>query len=101
MGTSLATIGTLSLGLAAGFLVGFAALVSLWFNYFALAGDEVRGGREGTAVLRSAYAYAHGLMVGLPTLALSLAVLAVIGGLALRTVFTREPRQGSTSGVSS
>lgn len=64
MGGSLAGGEHIGPGLAAGFLVGFAALVSLWFNYFALAGHDVMGGQGGTAALRSAYAYAHALMVG-------------------------------------
>ncbi len=64
MGGSLAAAGTVDVRLVAGFVVGFAALVSLWFNYFALAGHDVLGGEDGTAALRSAYAYAHALMVG-------------------------------------
>lgn len=64
MGGSLAAAGSVDTRLVVGFIVGFAALVSLWFNYFALAGHDVLGGEEGTAALRSAYAYAHALMVG-------------------------------------
>ncbi len=161
MGGSLAAAGAVDVRLVAGFVVGFAALVSLWFNYCALAGHDVLGGEDGTAALRSAYAYAHALMVGgailvavsielrlthshlstpmvlvtiagplvyllgnvlflrsrfgrvaltryaaiaalvligvaaviwqheLPVIALSLAVLAVVGGLAVRTVLAR------------
>lgn len=162
MGGALVSAGSLTAPLVAAFVVGFTALVSLWFNYFALAGHDVLDGDGGTAALRSAYAYAHALMVGgailvavsielrlshahlsapivlvtiagpivylvgnvlflrsrfgrvaatryvaiglllligvcalmwhetLPVIALSLAVLAVVGGLAVRTVLSRR-----------
>jgi low temperature requirement protein LtrA len=44
-------------------LVGFASLFVLWWNYFALAGPDTRGGDSSTGALRSAYAYAHAFMV--------------------------------------
>lgn len=47
-------------------LLGFVGLVVLWWGYFAVASEEARPeDHEGvhTSVLRSAFAYAHGLMV--------------------------------------
>lgn len=170
MGGALESAGTLTIGLAVAFTIGFTALVSLWFNYFALAGHDVLGGEGGTAALRAAYAYAHALMVGgailvavslelrlththlstpvvlvtvagpvvyllgnvlflrsrfgsvaitrfvaiglllligavgvawheaLPVVALSLAVLAVVGGLAVKTVWARSRRHETRPG---
>jgi low temperature requirement protein LtrA len=50
------------------FVVGFLMSVSLWGVYFIRSADEgarvVAGALDPTRVARSAYAYAHGLMVG-------------------------------------
>ncbi|MEY9257725.1 low temperature requirement protein LtrA [Brevibacterium epidermidis] len=63
MGGSVVEHGHLTGGLALSVLVGFASLFVLWWNYFALAGPETAGGDSSTGALRSAYAYAHALMV--------------------------------------
>ncbi|GGF44880.1 membrane protein [Microbacterium sorbitolivorans] len=63
MGGSVVEHGHLTGGLALSVLVGFASLFVLWWNYFALAGPETAGGNASTGALRSAYAYAHALMV--------------------------------------
>ncbi len=63
MGGSIVSHGQLSPSLALSMLVGFASLFVLWWNYFALAGPETAGGDSSTGALRSAYAYAHALMV--------------------------------------
>jgi len=63
MGGTIVTHGQLTVALAASVLVGFASLFVLWWNYFALAGPETAGGDSSTGALRSAYAYAHALMV--------------------------------------
>ena len=63
MGGSVVEHGHLTGGLALSVLVGFASLFVLWWNYFALAGSETAGGDSSTGALRSAYAYAHALMV--------------------------------------
>ncbi|MBA8824753.1 low temperature requirement protein LtrA [Saccharopolyspora lacisalsi] len=46
-------------------LLGFAGLFVLWWAYFALAGPDTQAsqGEAHTGVLRSAFAYAHALMV--------------------------------------
>lgn len=47
-------------------LLGFGGLVVLWWGYFAVASEELHAGgqaRVHTALLRSAFAYAHALMV--------------------------------------
>lgn len=64
MGGSIVAAGGSTTTTIVSLIVGFASLTALWFNYFALAGDDVQGGEGGTAALRSAYAYAHALMVG-------------------------------------
>nr|WP_211599514.1 low temperature requirement protein A [Gordonia araii] len=58
-------------------IVGFGCLYVLWWNYFALdEGDTRHGGKADTGVLRSAYAYAHSLMVaGAIVLAVSIEML--------------------------
>lgn len=74
-------------------VIGFATVFSLWWNYFAISGRE---GAEGTNTLKSAFAYAHALMVGgaiLVAVSLELtlthnhlstaAVLVAVGGPAL------------------
>lgn len=63
MGSTVVAHGPLTIALAASVLVGFASLFVLWWNYFALAGPETAGGDSSTGALRSAYAYAHALMV--------------------------------------
>lgn len=63
MGGSVVEHGHFTGGLALSVLVGFASLFVLWWNYFALAGPETAGGDSSTGALRSAYAYAHALMV--------------------------------------
>ncbi|WP_029150858.1 low temperature requirement protein A [Microbacterium indicum] len=63
MGGAVVEHGHLTVGLALSVLVGFASLFVLWWNYFALAGAEAAGGDASTGALRSAYAYAHALMV--------------------------------------
>ncbi|WP_420098631.1 low temperature requirement protein A [Corynebacterium sp.] len=63
MGGVLVDEGGVSLALAVSLVVGFASLFVLWWNYFAAAGPAAVGGRETTGALRSAYAYAHALMV--------------------------------------
>lgn len=63
MGGSVVEHGHLTAGLALSVLVGFASLFVLWWNYFALAGPDTAGGDASTGALRSAYAYAHALMV--------------------------------------
>jgi len=46
-------------------VLGFVGLFGLWWSYFAVAGEDTAAsrGRSGTAALRGAYPYAHGLMV--------------------------------------
>lgn len=46
-------------------LLGFAGLFVLWWAYFALAGPDTQAsqGQAHTGALRSAFAYAHALMV--------------------------------------
>lgn len=63
MGGAVLAQGALTFSLAASLLVGFASLFVLWWNYFAVAGHDAHGGTTSTAALRSAYAYAHALMV--------------------------------------
>ncbi|WP_193105935.1 low temperature requirement protein A [Brachybacterium sp. FME24] len=63
MGGSIVSHGQLSPSLALSLIVGFASLFVLWWNYFALAGPDTHGGDSSTGALRSAYAYAHALMV--------------------------------------
>lgn len=63
MGGSIVASGQLTGSLALSAVIGFASLFVLWWNYFALAGPETRGGDSSTTALRSAYAYAHALMV--------------------------------------
>ncbi|MBB4930540.1 low temperature requirement protein LtrA [Lipingzhangella halophila] len=63
MGGALVDEGILNANTVLSLLLGFAGLTVLWWNYFALAGHEVTGGEGGTGALRSAFAYAHALMV--------------------------------------
>lgn len=63
MGGSIVEHGQLTGSLAINAVVGFASIFVLWWNYFALAGPEETGGNASTGALRSAYAYAHALMV--------------------------------------
>ncbi|MGO1410307.1 MAG: low temperature requirement protein A [Microbacterium sp.] len=62
MGGTVVDHGELTAPLAVSLLVGFASLFVLWWNYFALNGEDT-GGDGSTAALRSAYAYAHAFMV--------------------------------------
>lgn len=62
MGGAVVDHGELTVPLAVSLLVGFASLFVLWWNYFALNGEDT-GGDGSTAALRSAYAYAHAFMV--------------------------------------
>lgn len=64
MGNALLADGDFSFTMIASLIVGFACLSALWFNYFAVAQNETEEGDGSTAALRSAYAYAHALMVG-------------------------------------
>lgn len=63
MGGTVVTQGALAGATALIVVIGFASLFALWWNYFALAGPDVTVGRGSTSALRSAYAYAHALMV--------------------------------------
>lgn len=63
MGGTVVAKGALTAPTVLTLVIGFASLFALWWNYFALAGPDTRGGRGSTAALRSAYAYAHALMV--------------------------------------
>ncbi len=63
MGGSIVEHERLSGSVVLSLAVGFASLFALWWNYFAIAGPDTRGGDGSTAALRSAYAYAHALMV--------------------------------------
>ncbi|MGO1560919.1 Probable transmembrane protein [Actinomycetales bacterium JB111] len=63
MGGAVVTQGQVTIALAVSVLVGFASLFVLWWNYFALARPETGRGDSSTSALRSAYAYAHALMV--------------------------------------
>ncbi|HRP07026.1 MAG TPA: low temperature requirement protein A [Gemmatimonadales bacterium] len=63
MGSAIVAQGRLTTSLAASLLVGFASLFVLWWNYFAVAGHHNQGGDASTSALRSAYPYAHALMV--------------------------------------
>ncbi|TSI12128.1 low temperature requirement protein A [Brevibacterium aurantiacum] len=63
MGGSIVEHGHLTPSLALSLAIGFASLFVLWWNYFALAGPDSSGGDASTGALRTAYAYAHALMV--------------------------------------
>lgn len=62
MGGAIVDAGALTPALGLSAVIGFASLFVLWWNYFAVAGPDT-GGDGSTGALRSAYAYAHGLMV--------------------------------------
>lgn len=64
MGSALTGMGAITGDTILSLVLGFTGLFVLWWNYFALAGHDVQGGDGSTAALRSAYAYAHALMVG-------------------------------------
>src|SRR5690606_10187785 len=49
--------------LALSLTVGFASIFVLWWNYFAVPGAHGVSGDASTGALRTAYAYAHALMV--------------------------------------
>lgn len=63
MGGSVVARDQLTPTLALGLVIGLASLFALWWNYFALAGHDIHGGSASTGALRTAYAYAHALMV--------------------------------------
>ncbi len=63
MGGSLVEHGELTVSLGLGLVVGFASIFVLWWNYFAVPGSQGAGGEASTKTLRTAYAYAHALMV--------------------------------------
>ncbi|WP_050806546.1 low temperature requirement protein A [Nesterenkonia sp. F] len=63
MGGAVVDQAPLALPLMASLTVGFASLFVLWWNYFALAGSGAAHGNTSTGALRTAFAYAHALMV--------------------------------------
>lgn len=63
MGGAVADRTPLDLPLVGSLSVGFASLFVLWWNYFALAGSGAEHGDTSTGALRTAFAYAHALMV--------------------------------------
>lgn len=63
MGGSIVEHGHLTASLAVSLAVGFASLFVLWWNYFAVAAHDDPDADGSTGALRSAYAYAHALMV--------------------------------------
>ena len=66
MGFTLSELDPVPPGAVLATLLGFAGLFVQWWNYFALAGHDTQASRGygNTAALRSAFAYAHALMVG-------------------------------------
>ncbi|MGW5877429.1 low temperature requirement protein A [Nocardiopsis terrae] len=65
MGFTLSELDPIPARAVAAALLGFTGLFVLWWAYFALAGPDTRAsrGKAGTGALRSAFAYAHALMV--------------------------------------
>lgn len=63
MGGAIVDHGHLTPALTLSMIVGFASLFVLWWNYFAVPGAHGIRGNASTAALRTAYAYAHALMV--------------------------------------
>lgn len=66
LGSTLSGMSDLSGSVVLVSLLGFGGLVVLWWGYFAVASEEMHAGeqpRVHTALLRSAFAYAHALMV--------------------------------------
>lgn len=65
MGFTLSELDTIPARAAVAALLGFAGLFVLWWAYFALAGHDTQAsrGEANTGALRSAFAYAHALMV--------------------------------------
>ncbi|GAB3280195.1 low temperature requirement protein A [Parasphingorhabdus pacifica] len=65
MGFTLSELDPVPPGAVLTVLLGFAGLFVQWWNYFALAGPDTQAsrGHGSTAALRSAFAYAHALMV--------------------------------------
>lgn len=66
LGSTLSGMADLSGSVVVVSLLGFGGLVVLWWGYFAVASEEMHSGgqpRVRTALLRSAFAYAHALMV--------------------------------------
>lgn len=66
MGFTLSELDPIPKGAVLATLLGFGGLFVQWWNYFALAGHDTQASRGygHTAALRSAFAYAHALMVG-------------------------------------
>ncbi|PSK97226.1 low temperature requirement protein LtrA [Haloactinopolyspora alba] len=66
MGFTLSELDVISTSAVVVTILGFVGLLVQWWNYFAIAGPEVAdhsGERGETRVLRSAFAYAHSVMV--------------------------------------
>ncbi len=65
MGFTLSDLDPIPVRAVVAALLGFAGLFVLWWAYFALAGPETQAshGEANTGALRSAFAYAHALMV--------------------------------------
>lgn len=63
MGGSVVEHGHITPALALSLTVGFASIFVLWWNYFAVPGAHGVSGDASTRALRTAYAYAHALMV--------------------------------------
>lgn len=63
MGGSVVEHGHITPALALSLTVGFASIFVLWWNYFAVPGAHGVSGDASTGALRTAYAYAHALMV--------------------------------------
>lgn len=63
MGGAIVDHGHLTVSLTISMIIGFASLFVLWWNYFAVPGAHGGRGDASTGALRTAYAYAHALMV--------------------------------------
>lgn len=65
MGFALSDMETVPASVVVVTLLGFVGLVVQWWNYFAIAGPDAdhTGERGETRILRSAFAYAHAIMV--------------------------------------
>lgn len=65
MGFALSEMETVPASVVVVTLLGFVGLVVQWWNYFAIAGPDAdhTGERGETRILRSAFAYAHAIMV--------------------------------------
>lgn len=65
MGFTLSDLDPIPVSAVVAALLGFVGLFVMWWAYFALAGPDTQASRggAGTGALRSAFAYAHALMV--------------------------------------